>query len=42
MTVFPDRRRLARCLVSAYTAAAIAAIAFDVPAAAVDGNVERW
>ena len=24
-----------------YTAAAIAAIAFDVPAAAVDGNVER-
>jgi A/G-specific adenine glycosylase len=27
--------------IGAYTAAAIAAIAFDVPAAAVDGNVER-
>jgi A/G-specific adenine glycosylase len=27
--------------IGAYTAAAIAAIAFDIPAAAVDGNVER-
>ena len=37
------RRRSLRTLpgIGAYTAAAIAAIAFDQPAAAVDGNVER-
>ena len=36
------RRRCARCPASAaYTAAAIAAIAFDRRAAVVDGNVER-
>ena len=34
-----DLRRLPG--IGAYTAAAVAAIAFDGPAAAVDGNVER-
>ncbi|HXP29883.1 MAG TPA: A/G-specific adenine glycosylase [Stellaceae bacterium] len=40
---FPDRAALLRALpgIGDYTAAAIAAIAFDEPAAAVDGNVER-
>lgn len=40
---FPDDETLLRQLpgVGRYTAAAIAAIAFDRPAAAVDGNVER-
>ncbi len=40
---FPDDPAALRALpgVGAYTAAAIAAIAFDRPAAAVDGNVER-
>jgi A/G-specific adenine glycosylase len=41
--IFPsDERELAALPgIGAYTAAAIAAIAFDRPAAAVDGNVER-
>ncbi|MSP20664.1 MAG: A/G-specific adenine glycosylase [Alphaproteobacteria bacterium] len=41
--VFPDTETGLAALpgVGAYTAAAIAAIAFDRPAAAVDGNVER-
>ncbi len=41
--VFPDTEEGLRELpgVGAYTAGAIAAIAFDRPAAAVDGNVER-
>jgi A/G-specific adenine glycosylase len=40
---FPDTEAELRRLpgIGAYTAAAIAAIAFDRPAAAVDGNVER-
>jgi A/G-specific adenine glycosylase len=40
---FPDAEAGLRALpgIGAYTAAAIAAIAFDRPAAAVDGNVER-
>jgi A/G-specific adenine glycosylase len=40
---FPNTEAQLRTLpgVGAYTAAAIAAIAFDEPAAAVDGNVER-
>ena len=40
---FPDTEEGLRALpgVGAYTAAAIAAIAFDRPAAVVDGNVER-
>jgi A/G-specific adenine glycosylase len=40
---FPDREAELRRLpgVGAYTAAAVAAIAFGQPAAAVDGNVER-
>jgi len=40
---FPDDEESLRKLpgIGAYTAAAIAAIAFDRPAAAVDGNVER-
>jgi len=40
---FPDTEAGLRALpgVGAYTAAAIAAIAFDLPAAVVDGNVER-
>ena len=40
---FPDSEAELRALpgVGAYTAAAIAAIAFDRPATAVDGNVER-
>jgi A/G-specific adenine glycosylase len=40
---FPDERAALQALpgVGAYTAAAIAAIAFDQRAAAVDGNVER-
>jgi A/G-specific adenine glycosylase len=40
---FPDTQEGLRSLpgIGAYTAAAIAAIAFDRPAAAVDGNVER-
>ncbi|MBN9063043.1 MAG: A/G-specific adenine glycosylase [Rhizobiales bacterium 65-9] len=40
---FPDAERELRELpgVGAYTAAAIAAIAFDAPATVVDGNVER-
>ena len=40
---FPDDEAALRALpgIGAYTAAAIAAIAFDRPAAAVDGNVER-
>jgi A/G-specific adenine glycosylase len=38
----PDEAALARLPgIGSYTAAAIAAIAFDLPAAAVDGNVER-
>ena len=41
--VFPDTEAALRALpgVGAYTAAAIAAIAFDRPATVVDGNVER-
>jgi A/G-specific adenine glycosylase len=41
--VFPDSPAALRRLpgIGAYTAAAIAAIAFDHPVAAVDGNVER-
>jgi A/G-specific adenine glycosylase len=41
--VFPDSEEGLRDLpgVGPYTAAAVAAIAFDVPAAVVDGNVER-
>ena len=41
--VFPDNASALRSLpgIGDYTAAAIAAIAFDAPAAAVDGNVER-
>ncbi|MBM3541538.1 MAG: A/G-specific adenine glycosylase, partial [Alphaproteobacteria bacterium] len=41
--VFPSEEAALRALpgIGAYTAAAIAAIAFDRPAAAVDGNVER-
>ena len=41
--VFPDGEEALRALpgVGAYTAAAIAAIAFDRPANVVDGNVER-
>jgi A/G-specific adenine glycosylase len=40
---FPDSERSLRALpgIGAYTAAAIAAIAFDRPAVVVDGNVER-
>ena len=40
---FPDREEALRQLpgIGAYTAAAIAAIAFDRPASVVDGNVER-
>ena len=40
---FPDSEQGLRALpgIGAYTAAAIAAIAFDRPATAVDGNVER-
>ena len=40
---FPDREAGLRALpgVGAYTAAAVAAIAFDRPATVVDGNVER-
>jgi A/G-specific adenine glycosylase len=40
---FPDTQAGLRALpgIGAYTAAAIAAIAFDEPAAVVDGNVER-
>ena len=40
---FPDSEERLRQLpgIGPYTAAAIAAIAFDAPAAAVDGNVER-
>ncbi len=40
---FPDSEEALRALpgVGSYTAAAIAAIAFDKPASAVDGNVER-
>src|SRR5690606_37813836 len=40
---FPDSEEGLRALpgIGAYTAAAIAAIAFDRPAAVVDGNVER-
>ncbi len=40
---FPDSEAALRTLpgIGAYTAAAIAAIAFDKPASAVDGNVER-
>ena len=40
---FPDSEAALRGLpgIGAYTAAAIAAIAFDKPASAVDGNVER-
>ncbi len=40
---FPDDEAALRSLpgIGAYTAAAVAAIAFDRPAAAVDGNVER-
>jgi A/G-specific adenine glycosylase len=40
---FPDTEEALRSLpgIGAYTAAAVAAIAFDRPAAAVDGNVER-
>ncbi|HSP25989.1 MAG TPA: A/G-specific adenine glycosylase [Saliniramus sp.] len=41
--VFPADEEALRALpgIGAYTSAAIAAIAFDIPAAAVDGNVER-
>lgn len=41
--VFPDDAKALRALpgIGAYTSAAIAAIAFDEPAAVVDGNVER-
>jgi A/G-specific adenine glycosylase len=40
---FPDSEAELRALpgIGAYTAAAIAAIAFDVPATPVDGNIER-
>lgn len=40
---FPDTEEALRALpgIGAYTAGAVAAIAFDRPAAAVDGNVER-
>lgn len=40
---FPETEDGLRCLpgIGAYTAAAIAAIAFDRPAAVVDGNIER-
>jgi A/G-specific adenine glycosylase len=40
---FPASEELLRALpgVGAYTAAAVAAIAFDVPATPVDGNIER-
>ncbi len=42
-SVFPDTEEALRALpgVGAYTAAAVAAIAFDRPANVVDGNVER-
>jgi len=41
--VLPSREETLRTLpgIGAYTAAAVAAIAFDAPAAPVDGNVER-
>lgn len=41
--LFPDTEEALRSLpgIGAYTAGAVAAIAFDRPAAAVDGNVER-
>jgi A/G-specific adenine glycosylase len=41
--VFPSREAALRTLpgIGPYTAAAIAAIAFDVPATPVDGNIER-
>ncbi|MFM7346652.1 MAG: A/G-specific adenine glycosylase [Tagaea sp.] len=41
--VFPDTEEGLRALpgIGPYTAASIAAIAFDIPAAVVDGNVER-
>ena len=41
--VFPETEAVLRALpgVGAYTAAAVAAIAFDEPATVVDGNVER-
>lgn len=41
--MFPDTEESLRALpgVGAYTAAAVAAIAFDLPANVVDGNVER-
>jgi len=41
--VFPDTEEGLRALpgIGPYTAAAVASIAFDVPAVAVDGNVER-
>lgn len=41
--LFPDTEEALRALpgIGAYTAGAVAAIAFDRPAAAVDGNVER-
>lgn len=41
--VFPDAEETLRALpgIGAYTSAAIAAIAFDRPASAVDGNVDR-
>ncbi len=41
--VFPDTEEALRALpgIGAYTAAAIAAIAFDRPAPVVDGNIER-
>ncbi|MBX3498424.1 MAG: A/G-specific adenine glycosylase [Alphaproteobacteria bacterium] len=41
--VFPDDEETLRALpgIGAYTSAAIAAIAFDRPASAVDGNVDR-
>ncbi|THD64421.1 A/G-specific adenine glycosylase [Phenylobacterium sp.] len=41
--VFPDTEEALRALpgLGAYTAAAVAAIAFDAPANVVDGNVER-
>ncbi len=41
--VFPDEEETLRALpgIGAYTSAAIAAIAFDRPASAVDGNVDR-
>ncbi len=41
--VFPADRELLRALpgIGEYTSGAVAAIAFDIPAAAVDGNAER-